>query len=135
MEYFMKCLHACKSIVLFLIFVSVGYTQNRPAEGMPGAPKFSVTGRIIDASNGKPLEYAMIILVSKNDNRLSTGGVTAADGTFSLNNLFPGPYRVTVQFMGYKTAVLDDVKPARGSDALRALEPSGCSPPCFRARG
>ncbi|HEX9934186.1 MAG TPA: carboxypeptidase regulatory-like domain-containing protein, partial [bacterium] len=114
----MKGFHASKFAVLFILFTSIGYGQNMSAEGTSSTEKYTVAGRILDASNGKPLEYAMVILASKNDARLSTGSVTAADGTFLLKNLFPGPYRVTVQFMGYKTEVLDDVKPARNSDAV-----------------
>jgi outer membrane receptor protein involved in Fe transport len=110
----MKCFRTCCITLLLLAIALAAYGQIGRAEVTTAMPKPSMTGKIVDGSNGAPLEYAMVIVANQNDSRLSTGCVASGDGSFMLNGLFPGPYRITVQFMGYKTQVLEDVKPAGG---------------------
>jgi outer membrane receptor protein involved in Fe transport len=103
----------------FLVFALSSFSQDfQPEGGMPNMPKISVTGKVVDASNGTPLEYATVILFSKRDNRQITGCVTAKDGTFSLGDLFPGQFRMTMKYLGYKAQTLEDVSPARGAGSL-----------------
>jgi outer membrane cobalamin receptor len=83
---------------------------------MANLPRLVLAGRIVDAANNQPLEYATVLVLSQRDGKQITGCVTAKDGTFSIPDLFPGRFRIRVQFMGYKTKILDDVSPARGAE-------------------
>ncbi|MDM7925898.1 MAG: TonB-dependent receptor [bacterium] len=78
-------------------------------------PKVAITGKVLDASTGKPLEYATVVLFAKRDGRQVTGTVTAPDGSFELKDLFPGQFRMTVNYMGYKPQAIEDASPRRGS--------------------
>src|SRR5690606_40669043 len=55
----------------------------------------SLSGRVTDAA-GNPLPGAGIVL-SPGD----IGQATDASGNFAFNNLCPGAYKVTVQYVGY----------------------------------
>ncbi|MBN2201017.1 TonB-dependent receptor [bacterium] len=108
-----------KMCILFCVYLfATAQAQTRPADGRPGgadAPKVTITGKVFDASTGKPLEYATVILFAKRDGRQVTGIVTAPDGTFELKDLFPGQFRMTINYMGYHARTLEDVSPKRGS--------------------
>lgn len=108
-----------KMLILFCLsqFV-IARAQNGPPGGRPdgmAAPKVSITGKVLDASTGKPLEYATVVLFAKRDGRQVTGTVTAPDGSFELKDLFPGQFRMTVNYMGYKPHAIEDASPKRGS--------------------
>jgi outer membrane receptor protein involved in Fe transport len=111
--------HVLKMFTLFCISLSAAApAQDRPMTGRPGGPempKVAITGKVLDASTGKPLEYATVVLFAKRDGRQVTGIVTAPDGTFELKDLFPGQFRLTVNYMGYKPHTVEDVSPKRGS--------------------
>ncbi len=105
-------------LIGFSLFVTA-QAQDGPAAGRPpgaqAAPRVTITGKVLDASTGKPLEYATIVLFAKRDGRQVTGIVTAPDGTFELKDLFPGQFRMTVNYMGYHAQTIGDVSPRRGS--------------------
>lgn len=61
----------------------------------------SITGRVVDAVDQQPIEYASVVVYSAGDSSMVNGGMTGADGAFTLESLKSGPYYVTVTFMGY----------------------------------
>jgi outer membrane receptor protein involved in Fe transport len=110
---------------LFCILFSLAAFGQPPAgggrpgmTGMQAIPRVTIAGKVLDASTGKPLEYATVVLFAKRDGRQITGCVTAPDGTFEMKDLFPGQFRMTVNYMGYKPQSLEDVSPKRGSASL-----------------
>ena len=58
-----------------------------------------LSGRVLDASTGQPLEYATVSAYAA-DSTLADGGITDAEGTFQLD-LPAGRYRVLIEFMGF----------------------------------
>jgi len=60
-----------------------------------------LTGKAIDASTGKPVEYASVVILQEKDSSVLTGMYTQPDGTFSFNPLQTGHYILRITFMGY----------------------------------
>lgn len=64
--------------------------------------KTTVTGKVVDADNGVPLEFATLVLQSVEDPNNITGGVTDAEGNFEVSAP-SGRYDIRVEFISYKT--------------------------------
>ncbi|GGZ24954.1 TonB-dependent receptor [Echinicola pacifica] len=62
----------------------------------------SIQGRLLDANDQNPLEYANVGVYSARDSSMQTGTITGADGTFSIEKLPKGSYYIEAQFMGYE---------------------------------
>ena len=61
-------------------------------------PVHQVKGTVIDKSSRQPLEFINVMIVG-----LNKGGVTNAEGKFSIGQVPPGIYRLQVSAIGYKT--------------------------------
>ncbi|MEZ4738729.1 MAG: TonB-dependent receptor [Flavobacteriales bacterium] len=94
-----------RRIVLFLTLVcglGVQAWSQRPA-GMPSIGR--VFGKVLDASTGKPAEFATVTVYSTRKDSLLNGTTVRPNGDFALDNLPFGPLTVKVSFIGYKTLV------------------------------
>ncbi len=78
----------------------------------------SITGRVLDASTGKPLPGAVVVAAST---EASSGwsAVAGADGAFALGELPAGRYDLTAQLEGYQPMTRTAL-PIRQGVALRA---------------
>src|SRR5687768_12937614 len=67
---------------------------------LPGAAQNTgrITGQIRDGQN-RPLSGATVVLQPSN-----LGTTTDANGQFTLTDVAPGSYTVTVSFLGYRTS-------------------------------
>ena len=61
-------------------------------------PVHQVKGTVIDKSSRQPLEFINVMIVG-----LNKGGVTNAEGKFSIGQVPPGIYRLQASAIGYKT--------------------------------
>lgn len=61
-------------------------------------PVHQVKGTVIDKSSRQPLEFINVMIVG-----LNKGGVTNAEGKFSIEQVPPGIYRLQASAIGYKT--------------------------------
>ncbi|MFC5283745.1 TonB-dependent receptor domain-containing protein [Pedobacter alpinus] len=101
-----------KKIYPFLIIL---FTVNSVYAQFPGgAAQSTITGKItatiIDSLTRKPVDYATISL-SKSGQTKSTNGALADDkGSFKLDNIKAGKYRLTISFIGYATKIIDPVE-------------------------
>ena len=68
-----------------------------------------ISGKIIDATDSSPLEYATAALYNQTDGSLITGVVTSQDGTFVIDGVKPGTYYMEASFMGYDTKTISDI--------------------------
>ncbi len=68
-----------------------------------------ITGRVVDAQQHIPLEYASVLLYRLPDSTQVTGAATDARGRFQLTGLRPGRYFLTVDFLGYRKRTLGPV--------------------------
>ncbi len=62
-----------------------------------------ITGKIVEADDNNPLEYATVALYPQNSKSLITGVVTNVNGMFILENIKPGNYYLEASFLGFKT--------------------------------
>lgn len=75
---------------------------------IPGiaAAQLKITGRVIDAANGKPIADASVFL-----NNETIGTKSAGDGSFTLQNIGRGQHEVVLSIVGYeayRTTVTSD---------------------------
>ena len=75
--------------------------------GMPMEGK--ITGKVIDAVSGQPIEYAVIAIHKSKDSSLVTGATCNETGAFSIENLPYGRFYVEVTFVGYKKVVIPNI--------------------------
>ena len=61
-------------------------------------PVHQVKGTVIDKSSRQPLEFINVMIVG-----LNKGGVTNAEGKFTIGQVPPGIYRLQASAIGYKT--------------------------------
>ncbi|MBN1895668.1 TonB-dependent receptor [bacterium] len=102
-----------------LLLLSINAWSQAPTQtGRAGVPGITITGKILDATNGNPLEYATVLVYSLADGRQVTGGVTDQKGIFSLADVFPGRFRMVFQYMGYRPDTLQNAAPTRDSRIL-----------------
>ncbi len=92
--------------VLLITIISAGLLYCQPKHA---ALNGLITGRVSDASSGKPVEFANVILFAKKDSSQITGTVTGKDGKFELKNIKLGSYYISVQFVGYARKVVNNI--------------------------
>ncbi|CAL66775.1 outer membrane beta-barrel family protein [Christiangramia forsetii] len=87
------------SLILSILslFVSKNYAQ-APAEVV----KYTISGKVIDNELEVPLEYATISVENVDDPSIVNGGVTNANGEFSIE-VKKGTYNILVEFISYET--------------------------------
>ncbi len=96
-----------KHQLLFLALVaSVFYSiaQPPPLDAKGG----TIAGTLVDESNGQPVEYGTISVLSLPDSVLITGGISDMEGKFEIEAPF-GKYALRIQFIAYETKEVADV--------------------------
>ncbi|HUV37147.1 MAG TPA: TonB-dependent receptor [Patescibacteria group bacterium] len=78
----------CTSIVVILLFVLAGDVAAQTGR---------LTGKVTDATSGRALPYANVVVVGT-----KMGGMTLTDGTFAIVGVPVGTYTVKAMMMGYK---------------------------------
>ncbi|MFB6231794.1 MAG: TonB-dependent receptor domain-containing protein [Salinibacter sp.] len=88
-------------ILLALLLGSVAPGQAQDSEGPTG----TLSGRVIDAESGAPLQDATVALWDRtdNDSTLVTGTVTGPEGRFALEDVPLDAYTLRISFVGYDT--------------------------------
>jgi outer membrane receptor protein involved in Fe transport len=96
------------TIILSFGFNLITFSQERQGD-FPGG---SISGNVFDSATNHAIEYANIIVLSKNDSSMITGGVTNSQGNFKLSIQKPGEFIVEIRFIGYDTERKDvTIKP------------------------
>ena len=100
----------------FLIFCLVSLAGNTnaqaPAGKMPPAAtgiKGAISGKVIDSLTNKPLDYATISLFPLGSTTPLTGSLTDDKGSFKLNEVPAGTYRLSINYIGYPTKNIQPV--------------------------
>lgn len=86
--------------------------QMVPSSGSSVTGKIS--GTVIDSITKKPLDYATVSISRSGGKAILNGTLTDDKGKFSLNNIAPGKYKISVTFIGYPTKVFDPVETTPG---------------------
>ena len=85
----------CYLTLLFCCNSLMGLNSEFPLLG-------AVSGQVVDAKTNEPIPYVNII-VSDNDENIISSGITSEDGKFNIDDLSKGSFKVSIQFIGYKT--------------------------------
>ncbi|MEM9686880.1 MAG: TonB-dependent receptor [Bacteroidota bacterium] len=88
------------SIVLLLVFV-ISHAQRPPQKSI------TITGTVLDAETNQPLEYATLVLQNMQNPDAITGGITDANGKFSVTTP-AGRYNIRVEYISYVPYELKD---------------------------
>ena len=80
-----------------------------PAQDARALNDVTITGRIIDADRGAPIEYANIVLHRLSDSTMAQGTVSDPQGRFAMGNVPVGRYYLAIHFIGYEDAYVHDI--------------------------
>jgi hypothetical protein len=99
------------NIVILLNIISlISLAQGNRGEG--NNKSGSISGKVLDSSTEHVIEYANIVVFSKVDSSMITGGVTDKYGLFKLKIQKPGEFYVEIRFIGYDTKIMEgEIRP------------------------
>lgn len=83
----------------FLLISTLVFSQ-RPQNAR--TQSVTISGKVVDKDNGRPLEYATFILESVRNPENVTGGITDIDGNFEIETR-PGMYNISIEYISYLT--------------------------------
>lgn len=99
-------LHPMKNAVavVFISFLAIlsSYSQNNGGGTMP---EMTLVGKVIDATNNKPIPFVTVYLKHLKDSTYFSGGLANDSGEFIIEQLRPGRYEMKISFIGYKNYV------------------------------
>lgn len=104
-KYFFACL-----ILFVLTEVYSQSSQGRGSGQLASLIKGNVSGTVIDSVDNSAVGYAVVELLSSNDQRLVNGTITDGRGEFSIRDVENGNYKLRISFLGYENRVLQDVE-------------------------
>lgn len=100
-------------LALLALLIISGTVAAQPGGRRPGdqrpAGQGTITGTVVDSTLQIPLEYANVVLISKDRDRQVDGTISHEDGRFELSELWPGDYYLDIKFMGFHAKRVDDV--------------------------
>jgi len=107
---------APRAVVTLLLLVAAG-SEGAGAAQEPKPEMVRITGRVIDAATGNPLQGVKVVLEG-------TGFVleTGAGGEFEMDGVAVGLYRLRLSLTGYKPKV-DDFPVLRAGGFVMAMQP------------
>ena len=68
-----------------------------------------ISGQVVDTTPRKAIEYAPVTVAEKDSKKVVNGALTDESGTFEIVGLEAGTYVVTVEFLGYRKVVINNV--------------------------
>ena len=92
-------------IILFVLLCSATIANAQPYNN----PKGRISGKVIDAVTKQPVDYATVSISKAGATSPFDGASTDPRGNFTLVNVNPGDYVVSVDFMGYKKKIIDQL--------------------------
>jgi ferric enterobactin receptor len=105
-----------KRLLCLLIFLSATRLFAQQPEGKNNGGVIS--GKVLDSSNNRPVEYAAISLFSDGTKKPINGAVTDSTGHFRLNDIDPGSYRILVECIGYKPVTRINILISKKNDLI-----------------
>jgi len=94
--------------LLVVLIISTNLIAQPPAVA-PRPTSGRLSGTVLIKNTDKPIEYAAITLHNLRDSSIVTGTITNEDGIFILDKIPFGRYFAKVSFIGYKTAVINNI--------------------------
>ncbi len=97
-----------KRLVLILCLFA-GFTAQAQKSG-------NVTGKILDQTTKKPIDYASVIIRKASDSTTVGSAITLPTGAFEVKDLAPGSYILQSAFLGYRTTTKNFTIPSDRSN-------------------
>ncbi|MFI5141205.1 MAG: outer membrane beta-barrel protein, partial [Bacteroidia bacterium] len=91
--------------LLLLVFITKSGFSQTPADA-----KGKITGVIIDSVSAQPIEYASIGLLPEDGTKEINGATTDGKGSFVINNIPDGKYKIAIYFIGYKNGTVANIQ-------------------------
>ena len=102
------------TIILFLSLLS--------SQLLAQIPNGKLTGRVIDSLTKENVDYSTISLHPVENTKKVNGTIADSKGNFLINNITPGKYRISVNFIGYKERVFENYVIKAGDNNLGTIE-------------
>ena len=100
-----------KVVVLIIALCCTGATFAQMPGGASGPSIVGkISGQIIDSLTQKPVDYATVSMGRAGSTKNTNGALSDEKGSFKIENIAPGSYRLTISFLGYQTKTLTMVK-------------------------
>lgn len=87
-----------KNIYALFVFIIISLTVKAQNNAING----KISGKITDAVTKQPVDYATVSIYKQGSTSPFNGASTDPKGNFKIENILPGDYSVTVDFLGYK---------------------------------
>ncbi len=87
----------------------LGSGQPSSSSGQTPEGKGKITGIVVDATNGKPVEFATVALTAPNSEKPLDGAICDEKGHFVIKDIANGTYQLIVSFIGYQNAIVKDI--------------------------
>jgi ferric enterobactin receptor len=134
----MNYMNFIKRGIALLLLLSTFSTQAQTVNRATG----KISGRIVDAQTGAPIEYTTIRLFTLDQNKLVNGVIADSKGNFKLTSVPDGKYKVVFDFLGYqkieksdvvlnkdnRLITLDDIKLSSSQTTLQGVTITGKKP-------
>lgn len=104
-----------KQVIALFFVTALSYSA------LAQAPKARLSGKVIDAATKEAIYYATISLHPVADASKLNGTIADEEGNFSLDNLSPGKYTISISFLGYKTKTFTDYNIKPGANNLGTI--------------
>ncbi len=91
-----------KLVFILIFLISILNTENLQAQD-----KITVSGKVVDADQDYPLEYATISFINPTDSKVVNGGITDLEGSFTIA-VPKGTYNVKIEYLSYRTKTYEN---------------------------
>ena len=106
-----------RKVSIFIILLTVIVVQlsgQTPSPiGKPGevsTPRnLTIKGKIVEATNHTPMEFASIAVYSAADSSIAGGVMSTSNGTFEVSKLRAGKYYLQANFIGFEKTTISDI--------------------------
>ncbi|MCF8295738.1 MAG: TonB-dependent receptor, partial [Bacteroidales bacterium] len=95
------------SLLLMLILPLISAAETNPTAAKSSG---TIKGTVKSMGSNLAIEFANLVLYSSLDSTLVTGTISAPDGSFELKEIPYGDYYMQVQFIGFNTQIIKDIK-------------------------
>lgn len=92
----MRLLYTCKALFMAALLILC-----TPSLSVFAQQTATISGVVTDATNGEALAGATVILTIAGQTGIVGGDAADVDGSYSIQNLAPGSYTLTVRYVGY----------------------------------
>lgn len=99
-----------KRIILLLAIFCTVLSAHAQLGGGGTTITGKISGTVIDSISKKPLDYATVSVFHSKGKAPMNGVLTDEKGSFKLNNLPPGKYKIVVSYIGYPSKTIDPVE-------------------------